>query len=261
MALKRAVTYPKLNRTGDGDILSNRVYDPAGPDLATFIAELPTIGDESLDLAGTYLTDIETERAENGRFWYANLKYQSLQLYNFFVKFDGDTEYELEDGGLRNPLPLHPDYVWCWDHHATSRADAAPWVDPCSYGSDIVENADSAAKYRWIKTLSELPTEPNGQRWFLVLERQKPFDEYLTSSPIVAMRKYYKTKSTAIANATIQEVGVLKVPGERFGIGDGTDAQWLIIAKGLLFDGKYWVLTVRYQWAIAWDTDIYDIGT
>jgi hypothetical protein len=264
MALKRQAGYPKLTRTGEGDVLTNLVYETGGVNLAAFLAMLPAIGAVSADLATVYLSDYEiATHPDHNSWWFATLTYKSQQLYAYLVRNDGDTEYELEDGGLRNPLPLHPDYKWCWDHHAVKRKDAAAWVDPCSYDSDIVQSEDGAQKYRWIDNLSELPVEPNGERWMVVLERKKAFDEYIAAAPIVAMKKYYKTKATAIAACTAQAVGKLQVPGERFGIGGaapGDAKEWLIISKGLLFDGKYWIMTVRYQWANPWDTEVYSVA-
>ena len=233
----------------------------------------------------TYISPSETEIDAFISTWNVGANYE-LGVLNRITKSLQDTFFECElefgigyEGGssseeqifgvksaqlsvrmMSNPLENHEYYLCNWNHYLIALDNApvpnwwytatTPWINPST--------ADFK-NYRWVSSLSEIPTEPDedGKYWNLCSEDtipQKPgVETFDVALFVVTETEKYGSLSQA-SNAVNSNINTIISPQNDFNLG----GSWKYDDARVYFNGKYWVVESTYTRAYdTWDTDLY----
>lgn len=160
---------------------------------------------------------------------------------------------------FESPLEMHPKYRTKWNYCLAARDDA-PDTSPSWWGEKTDLSTSDDEVYRWIKTPSELPQQPD-HTWKIVKQKTKPGQESFFMPSVVVEEKLYfsdvKKASKACENA-----GKIMTPKNTFGRKNGS---WLNMGADIFREGKKWVVSTTYQFSgektaganDGWDTELY----
>lgn len=249
------------------------------------------------------LDSINLQQAD-GPFWNATLTYTQPLSTNIIVTTDNNdnknaTTNSLNIRMLSLPLEKNPNYVYTWNHILIGLSGYAPTtaaVQNIELSSISRENAinlynEHSNCIRWIRDVSQLPTQPQkisvetpsetpgedpvitteSYRWYIMYDMSKPGVEYyqIPTYEITESTKHKSRNNAAWCAA--QRSGRLKFPtfGD-FGLTkyyytnpSPSCYYWLCQGGGISYDGKYWVAQCTYIWSpdlSGWDQQLYDVA-
>lgn len=160
---------------------------------------------------------------------------------------------------LTMPLEHAYNYVTCWNYYLIGLGNTLTL--PTWWETSKTLNTNDA-NWRWIRTSSELPTQKeNGKSWMIYKKPKKPGVEYyqLPTYELTESAKHNNQKQAGWA--ITKKAGKIAVPKNGdFGIVDTYGGNWLCEGASISYDGKFWIATCTYVWsgdAYGWDKDLY----
>lgn len=157
------------------------------------------------------------------------------------------TEYELDTSDYDAPLTQRPKYRTSWDHALAARDDvsAVPawWQD----ATDTSILSEYARDYAWIKNGDQAPSG-----FYILQPPVKKAVAYLAGDSVVTKIERSTSFKRLAAKAELDYT--MQTPGMIF----NRKGEWLQKGSSLKKEGKYWVLTTRYQNTGIVDKDLYD---
>ena len=162
----------------------------------------------------------------------------------------------LRDHGNQN-------YVTNWNYYLIGRAesedtviDTPAWWETAT--DTIIPIADRT-NYRWIKSIAELPLDPDsdGQYWFIVEQPTKPGVQFLDYALFVVTESAKYRSANAAGNAISKSINTITSPSNTFGLSDG---NFKLDQASVSFDGSAWIGTCVYTHSgdsEGWDVDLY----
>lgn len=215
--------------------------------------------------SGKGYLDQYTMQQEGGDLWSVTAS------YSYEYSESGDQEDEgtgpqvasLSSSMLSLPLEANPNYRTKWNHYLLGKDEYAQTL-PADY-DDATDEIPISENYRWVKSLSEVPTEPDseGALWGIAAQPTKPGVE-VWQKPVWQVRETSrytsKTKAQWVTTQTVGSIVAAPLSGN-FGI---TTGNWLVEAGSVAFDGKKWLSDLTYTHsgdAEGWDEDLYGSGS
>jgi len=174
----------------------------------------------------------------------------------------------LDTGVMSVPLESLENYRTNWNYYLITSASTDEDVIPPFWETEkttIIPEAYSG-DYRWIKNISDLPTEKNpetGVSWEIVKEPTKPGVEAVDRiTAVVTETCYFRTDKQA-SNFVVGRLNKIKAayPTDTFGIVGG---NWKCDRATVNWNGKKWVATLTYTHSgddKGWDKDLYEEAT
>ena len=211
-----------------------------------------------------YLTSV-SKTPDEGPFWNLEIVY-STDYGNESFSNSSDTvvgrkSAQLSVRNLQLPLERLENYRTNWNYYLIGLCDeddtlsTPDWWQTAGY-EDLIPAADRK-KYRWVKTVGEIPTEPeDGKTWQIIEKPTKPGVEYYDYAYfVVTISAKYKS-ARAAGNAIGSNINTIVTPAEDFNLG----GEWKYDEASVQYDGKAWIATQVYTRAgdeEGWDQDIY----
>lgn len=156
-------------------------------------------------------------------------------------------------------------YLTNWNYYLIGRAadentviSTPSWWDQAQ---DIIIPVADRANYRWVKTLSEIPIEPDaqGMYWFVVQQPTMPGVQYIDYALfVVTQSERFRTASAAGA-AVSNTINTITSPTNDFGLSTG-GYDWKHDESSISYDGRSWIVTSVYTRSGSnegWSTDLY----
>lgn len=174
----------------------------------------------------------------------------------------------LDTGLMSVPLEKLENYLTNWNYYlitcATTGEDEVPefWATE----KTTIIPALYSGYYRWVKNVSDIPTEINaetGNAWEIVKEPTKPGVEAVDRiTAVVTETCYFRTDKQA-ATFVGNRLNKIKAayPSDTFGI---TEGNWKCDRATVNWNGKKWVATLTYTHSgdsAGWDKDLYQEAT
>lgn len=188
---------------------------------------------------------------------------------------DGVAEYTLEDSGQQIPVDRQDNagnyyftnYRAHWNHHVVGPKETEAFTEAQALYWETAQNittawpGDNGADIRWVKEQDSY--NPDTEKIFRKATKSA-VEYYLAPSPVVVETRKYRTYTAASAAKSIVGIippdsGPLKRPKKDFNILTESGGRFLVVSSGVTFDGRRWQVQTRYQWAPAWDTDLYQL--
>lgn len=175
----------------------------------------------------------------------------------------GKKSATLSAGTIRMSLERRKNYLANWNYYLAQGirkggSETVPsWWETAK---TTILDKETSQKYKWIKSLSELPVGPDkiGREWKAIKDPTKPgVDGY-------DLATYQVTESVRQPNAArcgsyvANRLNKIIRPGEDFGLKSG---NWKCDSASIQWDGKCWKATLTYTLsgdAAGWDKDLYD---
>ena len=171
----------------------------------------------------------------------------------------GTSMFTLEISSMELAIEKHPDYRTHWNHDLLVREDApalnqAYWEGRTTTAIDEGLGNELYKKVTWAKE-GETITDADGFQWRVKASMLKPgVERYLIGGPVVVETRYF-TGEVAAGTWAAQNIAKIGAPTQTFGISGGA---WLQLPESRVVpDGRRWQAERRFQWAEAWDTDLY----
>lgn len=169
----------------------------------------------------------------------------------------GQVSYSLSINMIENPLEDHTNYLCMWNYHLYGAGTIDPKDVPDLEGwsetdTTLVAHGDGVD---WIWSKADPGAHPDPTKmWYLVQERTKPGKE-AWRQPQPSVHEFIWTKTQEAAEACLLTAPYVTAPGETFG---WTGGEWLGMPVGLSYNGDIWAGENVYDWAEAWDRDLYN---
>ena len=274
MAVRLEYMTNEYNRTENSSMYSE-TYTGLLDEINTFISTLQING--YTENKG-YLTSIRKSQ-KGGVLWQAELEYT--------IEFDSDSgqsensgsgaqQSTLDGAMLSMPIEGHPSYKTNWNYYLIGLGENAKTVPTWwSTATDtfIDPTTEDFKKYRWVKSLSEIPTEKDAETnsyWQVVKQDgenptvckpTKPGVETYDKAvyTITEISRYSSKSKAGWAVATALNTIMDKPKKGDFGIKNQGD--WKVDSASIYHDGKKWCSKLVYTLsgdAAGWDSDIYD---
>ena len=229
-----------------------------------------------------------------GPFWNLVVEYNQPLSSGLIISSGDSTEPTQNSLTIRMmsvPIQSHPNYCYIWNHSLASNYGSNQIDFAEISGLNAQEAVDFAATHsgrvKWIKSDSELPTEP-------YVEQNEGSDDTFTSywkvnyymtKPGVETYDYPTYEITEQArhksrnNATwslLAKNGKLRFPqygdfgienyfyGNANGLTATVSGHWLCEGAGINYDGKYYVANCTYLWSYeptGWDQELYEVAS
>ena len=285
------IKYQGFTQTKTTDNLNTQVtYQSTQAGIEHFMATQNKWKIGTVDGDWGRLDSINTQPGD-GPFWNAILTYNKpLQgIYTITGGSTGDDQPQQNRLTVRivsMAIESHKNYKKIWNNYLIGLTTVTP---PSGYdqldlqgAADLVNNANYRGKLKWVKSDSELPTQPE-------MINQQPVYWQIKAVPtklgvetydmptyeIAQTARHSNRQNAAWSLAT--KCGKLKFPGGTgdFGLEDKSfDSShkptsnppcfhWLCQGGDLNFDGKYWNASCTYQWSPeddGWDQQMYDVA-
>ncbi len=175
----------------------------------------------------------------------------------------GKKSATLNAGVMRMPLEHHKKYLTNWNYYLAQgiRKGGGPVVPGwwLTATTTILEKA-VAQKYKWVKSLSELPVGPDklGREWQAIMDPAKPGVEGYDLATYQVTESVKQPNATRCGYYVANRLNKIISPNETFGL---TAGNWKCDSASIQWDGKHWKATLTYTLsgdAAGWDTDLYD---
>lgn len=173
-----------------------------------------------------------------------------------------DTQYGKKSASLsvRNiqmPLQHLPNYLTNWNYYLIGLTDSVPeWWETAK---DFIISPEDRKNYMWIKSLAELPLQPNEEQkyWQIIKKPTKPGVQYYDLACFVVTETSKHNSANSAANSISKKINTITSPDEDFGI---TGGNWKLDQCSIAYSGEYWLATKVYTRSgddNGWDTDLY----
>lgn len=254
------------------------------------------------------LDSINLQQAD-GPFWNATLTYTQPLSTNIIVTTDSNdnkdaTSNYLNIRMLSLPLEKNPNYVYTWNHMLIGLSGYSQtetiWQQVSGTLSSISRNEainlynEHSDCIRWIRDISQLPTEPQKKttetpsetpgedpivtvenyKWYIMYDMKKPGVEYyqIPTYEITESTKHKSRNNAAWCAAqrsgrlrfpTFGDFGLTKHYHSDQAVPNPSCYYWLCQGGGISYDGKYWIAQCTYIWSpdpYGWDQQLYDVS-
>lgn len=226
-----------------------------------------------------YINNITLTQKE-GNLWNVNISY-GLELSSNGTSEDSSTgaqQNSLSCGRLSLALEMADDYLCNWNYYLIARGEYATAAIPAWYNTAkdtfISAAGDLSKNYRWIKSLSEIPTEADAEnKYWSVIKYTNPETSAVTitapkkpgvesfDKPTYTITEYSRYASKTKAGwATASKLNKIfaSPPAGDFGL--NLAGNWKLDDAQIYYDGKKWVSQCTYTASgnsQGWDTDLY----
>ncbi len=238
-----------------------QTYQGFQSDIDTYLGTLSEIG--TFYSGKGYLTSIIKQQDE-GPFWNAEITYSvdrgDDSFSNSSTTIVGKKSAQLSVRNLQMPLQHHADYKTCWNYYLIGLCGQNETLPtPYWWGTDGYEDlipVQDRKKYRWIKTVSEIPLDPeDGKTWQIIEKPTKPGVEYYDLAYFVVTISAKYSSARSAGNAIGGNINTIQTPYQDFNLG----GQWKYDQASVHYDGKAWIATQVYTRSPDyWDPDLYD---
>lgn len=255
MTLKSLYQGKEYSRDKNEEKLKQTFYGTQA-EVDSFIASL-SIGtkDQSKGFLRSY-----TKTQKDGAFWQVEVEYSISHSSQWSDDDDtvvGKKSATLSARNIQMPLESHKNYLTTWNHYLISTQGYAPaWA---STAKDVLIPAADRGKFQWIKSLGEVPSQPNsqGKFWEVVVKIEKPGVEYYDLSIYVVTESAAFRSASAAGNFISKKMNRIDSPSEDFNLG----GEWKLDDCSVQRDGSNgkWIASNTYSRAVdEWDKDLYD---
>lgn len=225
------------------------VYVPG--DFETTLSSFPAIGDTELIWGKVDTAVVLTRRFR--------VHQDSDTLATYCDMHCGTaTDYwipSVEDGALQKQLEFHPSYLMKWNYHLAMKTGTTTHSAFSTATTPALSEADAAVK-KWVREPSEAPIDSNDGPWKIGsgFTKTKPgVDSYIYPSGVVREMKRFTSQGAAFAAKQDYVVGTVYESAASVSL-TGT---CIVMASNMIYDGAYWIVSVTYQFASSWDSDLY----
>lgn len=233
-----------------------QTYYGTEAEVDTYMGSL-TIG-ASVEGKG-YLTSYEKSQMD-GLIYQIEVEY-TVDFDNDFSNLSstvvGQKSAELTTRQLQMPLQNLENYLTQWNYYLAGCGDVTTpgWWQTAT---DTLIEPDERKTYMWIKSVGQLPTQPNedGEYWGILEQPTKPGVEYYDKAYFVVTEKKKYGSASAAGNAVDRCINSITVhPDNTFGLGNN---NWKCDDCTCAYDGRRWIVSTTYTQAPqGWDQDIY----
>ena len=199
-----------------------------------------------------------TKTQNDPNIWQIEIEYSISYESNFNDSDSGTVtgkkSAQLSVRNIQMPLQAHPNYRTIWNHYLISCNGMSPsWVFD---KTDTLIDTDQRKNYMWVKSLGEIPLQPNadGTYWEVAVQPQKPGVEYYDMALFVVTISEKHGSATSAGNAVSKNINRIVNPSEDFNLG----GEWKYDEASISYDGKNWISTQVYTRAAdEWDKQLY----
>lgn len=170
----------------------------------------------------------------------------------------GKKSAQLSVRNIQMPLQSLSNYLTCWNHYLIGLGKDVGIPDWYMTAKDIIISIEDRKKYMWIKSIGQLPLDPNekGEYWQILAMPTKPGVQYYDLACfVVTESSKFRTASSAGRDAK-KSINSISSPENTFGL----SGQWKHDECNIVYDGDDWICTSVYTLAgdsNGWDKDIY----
>ena len=255
----------------------SEIYSGTLEEIDNFISTLK-IGDFT---TGKGALSSFTRSQKGGNLWQVELEYEIEfdESGNSEDQGNGPQQSTLDGTMLSLPIEHNPNYKTNWNYYLIGLGENAKTIPSFwSTATDtfIDPTSEDFKKYRWIKSLSEIPTEKDyetNQYWQICQEVNENGEKGLTAKPkkpgvesydravytITETSRYSSKEKAGWAVSTALNTIVDSPPLGDFGI--NAFCNWKVDSANIYHDGKKWCSRVVYTLSgdsLGWDTELYD---
>jgi len=195
--------------------------------------------------------------SQSGPFYVLNLTY-SIDMPDVGMTSlkEGKSRFRLEPQNIEKPISNHWNYVYCWDHYLVANKNDYVAKPSAPGGYDMVGDDEAAeallgndSTMFW-RHKSE--TCDRKLEWKVTVPKKPKVDCYADDAPCVVEEFFYRNYTKA-CNHACSEV-CIKAPEKTFRRGNDF---WICYPSAITDEGKYWLVTTRYQFCRDYDEEIY----
>lgn len=168
----------------------------------------------------------------------------------------GKKSAQLSVRNIQMPLEASANYRTNWNYYLIGRGDVDTpywWETADTILIDIADRKN----YMWIKSISELPLQPDegGLYWQILKQPTKPGVEYYDMACFVVTISQKFSSAGRAGTSVRKTINTITAPQEDFNISGG---NWKHDESTINYDGNKWIVTSTYTHSpTGWDTDLY----
>lgn len=197
--------------------------------------------------------------------------YYSLQL-EYVTNYDvddstlddtafGKKSAQLSVRNIQMPLEAHENYLTNWNYYLIGLQGSSVPAWWATAKDTLITNDDDLKKYKWVKSISEIPTQKDqqsGKKWKILKKPKKLGYQYYDLACFVVTETSKHKSANFAANAIEKNINQITKPNNDFGISGG---NWKLDQCSISYTGGYWLATKTYTRSgdeKGWDTQIYN---
>lgn len=177
----------------------------------------------------------------------------------------GKKSATLSAGSIRMPLEHHKNYLANWNYYLAQGLRAGQSVETPEWwmtATSIILDKQTAQQYKWVKSASELPGDPDrfGRTWQVIRNPEKPGVEGYDLSTYQVTESVKQPNATQCGYYIVGRLNKIVSPNETFGL---TGGDWKCDSASVQWDGCHWKATLTYTKSgddAGWDPDLYEAG-
>lgn len=255
MALKSLYQGKEYSRDKNEEKLKQTFYGTQA-EVDSFISSL-SVGTK--DQTKGYLRSY-TKTQKDGAFWQVEVEYSISHSSDWSDDDDtvvGKKSATLSARNIQMPLESHENYLTRWNHYLISTQGYAPaWAFTAK---DVLIPSADRPYFQWIKSLSEIPSQPNsqGNHWEVVADMIKKGVQYYDLSVYVVTESAAFKSAKAAGSFISKKMNRIDSPSQDFGLG----GEWKLDDCSVQRDGSNgkWIASNTYSRAVdVWDKDLYN---
>lgn len=172
----------------------------------------------------------------------------------------GRKSAQLSVRNIQMPLEASENYLTNWNYYLAGKGEGNIVTTPIWWetADTIIIDIADRKNYMWIKSVSELPLEPdeNGNYWHILEQPQKPGVQYYDMACFVVTISQKFSSASKAGSSVKRTINTITSPDEDFNItGSG---NWKHDESTIAYDGNKWIVTSTFTHSpTGWDTDLY----
>lgn len=185
------------------------------------------------------------------------ISYKGSNFSNTDETLVGKKSAQLSVRNIQMPLQSLDNYLAKWNHYLIGLGDV-PVPSWWETAKNILIDISDRKNYMWIKSIGEIPLQPNqqGKYWKILKQPTKAGVQYYDWACFVVTQLSRYRSSSAAGNAVNKTINTISSPDNTFGL----SGQWKHDEANISYDGNDWICTSVYTLAgdyKGWDKDIY----